>query len=84
MQLKQVFIWFRTSPKAVECKIVLCTDWAWFSAKFGYSLWTKESGDIFVALLVYVDNIVITGNDKKKSIDAFKLSLKKKNGVCLT
>ncbi|GKE32329.1 ribonuclease H-like domain-containing protein, partial [Tanacetum coccineum] len=32
-------------------------------SKFNYSLYTKQNGDKFIALLVYVDDIVITGND---------------------
>ncbi|GJR37679.1 ribonuclease H-like domain-containing protein [Tanacetum coccineum] len=32
-------------------------------SKFDYSLYTKHNGDKFVALLVYVDDNVITGND---------------------
>nr|GEZ73193.1 ribonuclease H-like domain-containing protein [Tanacetum cinerariifolium] len=31
--------------------------------KFDYSLYTKKNGDKFIALLVYVDDIVITGNN---------------------
>ncbi|GJU41659.1 ribonuclease H-like domain-containing protein [Tanacetum coccineum] len=32
--------------------------------KFDYSLYIKHKGTIFVALLVYMDDIVITGNDE--------------------
>ncbi|GKE59801.1 ribonuclease H-like domain-containing protein [Tanacetum coccineum] len=39
--------------------------------KFDYSLYVKQSGKIFVALLLYVDDIVIKGNNDKK-IDEFK------------
>ncbi|GJY77392.1 ribonuclease H-like domain-containing protein [Tanacetum coccineum] len=46
-------------------------------SKFDYSLYTKESSDVFLALLVYVDDIVITGNCKD-SIDKFKMFLKNK------
>ncbi|GJT19643.1 ribonuclease H-like domain-containing protein [Tanacetum coccineum] len=46
-------------------------------SKFDYSLYTKESGNVFLALLVYVDDIVITSNCKE-SIDQFKLFLKNK------
>ncbi|GJZ25746.1 ribonuclease H-like domain-containing protein [Tanacetum coccineum] len=33
-------------------------------SKFDYSLYIKHKGTIFVALLVYMDDIVITGNDE--------------------
>nr|GEU88809.1 ribonuclease H-like domain-containing protein [Tanacetum cinerariifolium] len=32
-------------------------------SRFDYSLYTNHNGDEFIALLVYVDDIVITGND---------------------
>nr|GEY20751.1 AMP-binding, conserved site-containing protein [Tanacetum cinerariifolium] len=32
-------------------------------SKFNYSLYTKHNGDKFIALLVYVDDIIITEND---------------------
>ncbi|GKD65160.1 ribonuclease H-like domain-containing protein, partial [Tanacetum coccineum] len=44
-------------------------------SKFDYSLFTKKSGDVFVALLVYVDNTVIIGNNLSK-IEKFKVFLK--------
>ncbi|GKC53603.1 ribonuclease H-like domain-containing protein [Tanacetum coccineum] len=34
-------------------------------SKFDYSLYVKKKGFMFVALLVYVDDIVITGNDEE-------------------
>ncbi|GKB67314.1 ribonuclease H-like domain-containing protein [Tanacetum coccineum] len=40
-------------------------------SKFDYSLYVKKKGYMFVALLVYVDDIVITGNDKVE-IKSFK------------
>ncbi|GJT03632.1 ribonuclease H-like domain-containing protein, partial [Tanacetum coccineum] len=46
-------------------------------SKFDYSLFIKETGDVFVVLLVYVDDIVIIGNCKE-SIESFKLFLKNK------
>ncbi|GJY61079.1 ribonuclease H-like domain-containing protein, partial [Tanacetum coccineum] len=44
-------------------------------SKFDYSLFTKKSGDVFVALLVYVDDVVITENNLS-GIEKFKVFLK--------
>nr|GEV16718.1 ribonuclease H-like domain-containing protein [Tanacetum cinerariifolium]GEY23953.1 ribonuclease H-like domain-containing protein [Tanacetum cinerariifolium] len=46
-------------------------------SKFDYSLFTKKSDKVFIALLVYVDDIVITGNDLAK-IEKFKIFLRSK------
>nr|GEZ46745.1 ribonuclease H-like domain-containing protein [Tanacetum cinerariifolium] len=46
-------------------------------SKFDYSLFTKKYDDVFIALLVYVDDIVITG-DNLSEIEKFKLFLKSK------
>ncbi|GKB51547.1 ribonuclease H-like domain-containing protein [Tanacetum coccineum] len=43
-------------------------------SKFDYSLYVKRDGFVFVALLVYVDDIVITGNDEV-GIKDFKRNL---------
>ncbi|GJR45438.1 ribonuclease H-like domain-containing protein [Tanacetum coccineum] len=40
-------------------------------SKFDYSLYVKKEGSVFVALLMYVDDIVITGNDEIE-IKSFK------------
>ncbi|GKA17716.1 ribonuclease H-like domain-containing protein, partial [Tanacetum coccineum] len=44
-------------------------------SKFDYSLFIKETGDVFVVMLVYVDDIVIPGNCKE-NIESFKMFLK--------
>nr|GEU33773.1 ribonuclease H-like domain-containing protein [Tanacetum cinerariifolium] len=46
-------------------------------SKYDYSLFTKKSDNVFIMLLVYVDDIVITGNDMSKT-DKFKMVLKSK------
>ncbi|GJT62735.1 ribonuclease H-like domain-containing protein [Tanacetum coccineum] len=45
-------------------------------SKFDYSLYIKHNGEKFIALLVYVDDIVITGNDNV-GINDFKVFLSK-------
>ncbi|GJV13211.1 ribonuclease H-like domain-containing protein [Tanacetum coccineum] len=66
------------APKQWNAKLtVALVEHGFVQIKFDYSLYTKESGDIFLALLVYVDDIVITGNCKD-SIDKFKMFLKNK------
>ncbi|GJZ43834.1 ribonuclease H-like domain-containing protein [Tanacetum coccineum] len=46
-------------------------------SKFDYSLYVKQSGESFVPLLVYVDDIVIISNNQKE-IDGFKKFLSSK------
>ncbi|GJY04655.1 putative RNA-directed DNA polymerase, partial [Tanacetum coccineum] len=46
-------------------------------SKSDYSLYTKSVGDVFLALLVYVDDIIVTGNNVVE-IDKFKVFLKGK------
>ncbi|GJU07119.1 ribonuclease H-like domain-containing protein [Tanacetum coccineum] len=46
-------------------------------SKFDYSLFTKKTDKVFIALLVYVEDIVIIGNDLSE-IEKFKLFFKSK------
>ncbi|GJS67326.1 ribonuclease H-like domain-containing protein [Tanacetum coccineum] len=46
-------------------------------SKFDYSLFTKKSDKVFIALLVYVDDIMITGNNLAE-IEKFKIFFKSK------
>ncbi|GJV57641.1 ribonuclease H-like domain-containing protein [Tanacetum coccineum] len=46
-------------------------------SKSDYSLYTKSDKNVFLAFLVYVDDIIITGNNVSK-IDKFKVFLKSK------
>ncbi|GJT97687.1 ribonuclease H-like domain-containing protein [Tanacetum coccineum] len=46
-------------------------------SKLDYSLYTKHNGEKFISLLVYVDDIVITGNDNV-GINGFKVFLSTK------
>ena len=43
-------------------------------SKANYSLFTRKHGDIFMVLLVYVDDVLIACNDKAK-VDRFKVML---------
>ncbi|GKF30083.1 ribonuclease H-like domain-containing protein, partial [Tanacetum coccineum] len=47
------------------------------NSKYDYSLFTKKSDNVFIMLLVYVDDIVITKNDVNE-IDKLKVFLKSK------
>ncbi|GKA31493.1 ribonuclease H-like domain-containing protein, partial [Tanacetum coccineum] len=68
----------KQAPRQWNAKLnaVLVED-GFVQSKFHYSLFIKETRDVFVAHLVYVDDIVITGNCKT-SIESFKMFLKNK------
>ncbi|GKA40600.1 ribonuclease H-like domain-containing protein, partial [Tanacetum coccineum] len=56
---------------------VYLVDNGFVQSKFNYSLFTKKYDDVFIALLVYVDDIVIIGNNLSET-KKFKLFLKSK------
>nr|GEU91546.1 ribonuclease H-like domain-containing protein [Tanacetum cinerariifolium] len=68
----------KPTPRQWNAKLIAALiEHGFVQSKFDYSLFIKKSGSVFVALLVYVDDIVITGNCKA-SIESFKEFLKNK------
>ncbi|GJV48618.1 ribonuclease H-like domain-containing protein [Tanacetum coccineum] len=66
------------APRQWNAKLVSAlVDHGFVQSKYNDSLFVKDSGNTFMALLVYVDNIVITGSNVKQ-IDDFKQFLKSK------
>ncbi|GJY36537.1 ribonuclease H-like domain-containing protein [Tanacetum coccineum] len=53
------------------------TEHGFVQSKFDYSLFTKKSDNVFIIMLVYVDDIVVNGNDLNE-IEIFKDFLKSK------
>ncbi|GKC31645.1 ribonuclease H-like domain-containing protein [Tanacetum coccineum] len=57
----------KQAPRLKNAKLVYAlTKNGFIQRKFDYSLFVNGYGDTFVALLVYVDDIVITGSDVKQ------------------
>ncbi|GKE05378.1 ribonuclease H-like domain-containing protein [Tanacetum coccineum] len=71
------------SPHSRRRRMILClvrritvlAENGFVQSKFDYSLYIKQTDDVFVALLVYVDDFIITGNSLDE-IENFKLFLK--------
>ncbi|GJU91566.1 ribonuclease H-like domain-containing protein [Tanacetum coccineum] len=55
----------KQAPKQWNAKLTTSlAEHGFKQSKFDYSLYIKQKGGVFIALLVYVDDIVITGNDE--------------------
>ncbi|GJZ48588.1 ribonuclease H-like domain-containing protein [Tanacetum coccineum] len=68
----------KQAPRQWNAKLVSAlTDHRFVQSELDYSVFVKASGNTFVALLVYVDDIVITKSDVKQ-IEYFKEHLKSK------
>ncbi|GJY52752.1 ribonuclease H-like domain-containing protein [Tanacetum coccineum] len=53
-----------TAPRQWNAKLTSAlVECGFVQSKSDYSLFTKKFGDVFIALLIYVDDIIITGNN---------------------
>ncbi|GJQ98097.1 ribonuclease H-like domain-containing protein [Tanacetum coccineum] len=77
-RLKKSLYGLKQAPRQWNAKLTSTLIENGFSqSKFDYSLYTKSDKGVFLALLVYVDDIIITGNSISK-IEKFKVYLKSK------
>ena len=68
----------KQAPRQWNAKLtVVLIENGFSQSKSDYSLFTKSDNDVFLALLVYVDDIIITGNSVSE-IDKFKVFLNSK------
>ncbi|GJU59922.1 ribonuclease H-like domain-containing protein [Tanacetum coccineum] len=76
--LKKSLYGLKQAPRQWNAKLTSTLIENGFSqSKSDYSLYTKSDKGVFLALLVYVDDIIITGNSVSK-IEKFKVFLKSK------
>ncbi|GJR44942.1 putative RNA-directed DNA polymerase [Tanacetum coccineum] len=77
-RLKKSIYGLKQSPRQWNAKLTsVLVENGFCQSKSDYSLYTKSVGDVFLALLVYVDDIIVTGN-KCVEIEKFKVFLKGK------
>ncbi|GKA96848.1 ribonuclease H-like domain-containing protein, partial [Tanacetum coccineum] len=66
----------KQAPRQWNAKLTtVLAEHGFVQSKFDYSLYIKHTDDVFVALLIYVDDFIITGNSLDE-IENFKLFLK--------
>ncbi|GJX39143.1 ribonuclease H-like domain-containing protein [Tanacetum coccineum] len=77
-KLNKALYGLKQAPRQWNAKLTtVLAEHGYVQSKFDYSLYIKHSDDVFVALLVYVDDFIITGNSLDE-IEKFKLFLKSK------
>nr|GEW00547.1 ribonuclease H-like domain-containing protein [Tanacetum cinerariifolium] len=77
-RLKKSLYGLKQTPRQLNAKLTSALIKNRFSqSKSDYSLYTKSDKDVILALLVYVNDIIITGNNVFE-IDKFKVFLKSK------
>nr|GEX47230.1 ribonuclease H-like domain-containing protein [Tanacetum cinerariifolium] len=80
VDVNNVFLYgdFKETPRQWNAKLTsILIENGFSQSKFNYSLYTKSDKGVFLALLVCVDDIIITGNSVS-NIEKFKLFLKSK------
>lgn len=77
-KLKKSIYGLKQAPRQWNAKLTSVLIENGFSqSKSDYSLYTKSDNGVFLALLVYVDDIIVTGNNLGE-IEKFKMFLKSK------
>ncbi|GKE36305.1 ribonuclease H-like domain-containing protein, partial [Tanacetum coccineum] len=77
-RLKKSIYGLKQAPRQWNAKLTsVLVENGFCQSKSDYSLYTKSVGDVFLALLMYVDDIIVTGNNAME-IDKFKVFLKGK------